>query len=73
MWKFPKGFPKGVGWVGGGFMAFHTLSIPWPALERAQNLIPSSHRTSSGVCCFSIEVRVEDSPWERRANQTERC
>jgi hypothetical protein len=51
----PKGFPKSVGRVEAGFMAFHALSFPWPSF-RAANAGSTDMPPLNEMCCTRHEM-----------------
>src|SRR5580698_355509 len=66
MWESGRDF-QGVweGWKAGflAFHAFHTLSFPWPALERVSQSHYSSRRPVVGTGTTCPKCRLERSRW----------
>jgi len=64
----PKGFPRSVGWVKAGFLAFHTLSLPWPDFE----MHFTNHREGP---FWELEPLVRDADYTARwaATQPTKC
>ena len=66
----PKGFPKSVGRVGSGFMAFHafhTLSFPRPAFRSALLDKPDRH---PAPCAAFAKTKIPAHWRKRRAIRT---